>query len=270
MQALQRPARNGFFWITGGFSLIRRRPAAMIAIVAAYWFVVLFISSLPYLGSLIASLILPALSVGVMNACKRVEAGETPRIDVLISAFRSGPAQLKTLVAMGALYLSLTLTVLFLTSLVDDGVLMGLMTGRPVTPEELQSPGFHAAVQLALALMAPILMAWWYAPMLASWNGLPLAKALVFSFVAGWRNWRAFLVYSITAAAFSLPLMYFAALAMMSAAVGEASSVQLLFMFAILILGPIYFASFYLTYRDVFVDDAADGSDTAEHVDVKA
>ena len=270
MQALQRPARNGFLWLTGGFKLIRQRPAAMIAIVAAYWFVVLFISSLPYLGSLIASLLMPALSVGVMNACKRNEAGELPRIDVLISAFRGGPKKVKTLVAMGALYLSLTLTVLFLSSLIDDGILFNMMTGRPVTPEDLQSPAFHTAVQFALALMVPILMAWWYAPMLVSWNGLPLFKALVFSFIAGWRNWRAFLVYSLTALAFSLPLMYLAALAMMSASVGEGSSVQVLFMFAILVLGPVYFASFYVTYRDVFVDDDSAAAPPAEHVDVKA
>lgn len=274
MQALKRPARNGLLWLIGGFKLVRGRPAAMMAIVAAYWFVVLFVSALPYLGSLLASLIMPALSVGVMNACRRAEAGETPRLDVLISALRGDPKRTRNLLAMGALYLSLSLVVLYLTSLVDGGTLMGLMTGRQVSAEELQAPAFQTATQLALALMAPILMAWWYAPMLVSWHGLSIGKALVFSFIASWRNWRAFLVYGLAAAAFSLPLLYLAALAMMSAAVGQASSTQILFMFAILVLAPVYFASFYVTYRDVFtINDDAPGASpepTGGNVDTEA
>ena len=258
MQALKLPARNGLLWLTSGFNLVRRRPATLMAIVSGYWFVVLFVSSLPYLGSMMASLIMPGLSVGVMNACRRIEAGDAPRIDILISAFRGEPRQTRTLLALGALYLSVSLIALYLTSLVDGGTLMGLMTGRQISAEALQSPEFHRAAQLALVLMAPILMAWWYAPMLASWDDLPVGKALVFSFIACWRNWKAFTVYGLAATAFSLPLLYLAALAMMSAAVGEASATQILFMIAILILAPVYFASFFFTYRDVFTrTDAA-------------
>lgn len=274
MQALIRPARNGLHWITGGFRLVRRYPAALIAIVSAYWFVVLFISAMPYVGSMLASLIMPGLMVGVMNACRRAEAGEALRIDLLISAFRGTHAQTRTLLALGALYLSLSLAVLYLTTLVDGGALMGLMTGRPVSAEALQSAEFHRAAQLALALMAPILMAWWYAPMLASWNNLSVGKALVFSFIACWRNWRAFTVYGLSAAALSLPLLYLAALAMMSASIGEGSATQILFMFSILILAPVYFASFFFTYHDVFVDEPPPPSETSghpgEHVDTSA
>lgn len=252
MQALKLPARNGLAWLLGGFNLVRRRPATLMAIVSAYWFVVLFVSSLPYLGSMLASLIMPALSVGVMNACRRSDQGEAPRLEALISAFRGKPQVTRNLLALGALYLSVSLLVLYLTSLVDGGTLMGLMTGRQVSAEALQAEEFHSAAQLALLLMAPVLMAWWYAPMLASWNELPVGKALVFSFVACWRNWKAFTVYGLAAAAFSLPLLYLAALAMMSASVGESSATQVLFLFAILVLAPVYFASFFFTYRDVF------------------
>lgn len=271
MQALQRPARNGFLWLAGGFQLVRRRPAALMAIVSAYWFVVLFVSSLPMVGSLLASLIMPALSVGVMNACRRAEGGEIPRLDTLISAFRGDAKRTQALLAMGALYLSITLLVLFLTTLVDGGTLMGLMTGRQVSAEDLQAPAFHTATQLALLLMAPVLMAWWYAPMLVSWHGVPMIKALVFSLIACWRNWKAFLVYGLAGAAFSLPVLYLAALAMMSASVGEGSAIQILFLFAILVLAPVYFASFYVTYRDVFTTERPeDSTPPGEHVDTRA
>ena len=271
MQALKRPARNGFLWLAGGFRLVRRRPAALMAIVSAYWFVVLFVSSLPMIGSLLASLIMPALSVGVMNACRRTEGGEIPRLDTLISAFRSDAKRVQSLLALGALYLAVTLTVLFLTSLVDGGTLMGLMTGQQVSAEDLQAGEFHTATQLALLLMAPVMMAWWYAPMLVSWHGVPMVKALVFSLIACWRNWKAFLVYGLSAAAFSLPLLYVAALGMMSASIGQGSALQILFLFAILILAPVYFASFYFTYRDVFTTARPeDAPPPGDHVDTEA
>ena len=271
MQALNRPARHGFLWLRASFGLVRRKPAALMAIVSAYWFVVLFLSSIPLLGSILASLIMPALSVGVMNACRQTEAGETPRLDALISAFRNNPTQAHLLIALGALYLALSILVLYLTTLVDGGILMRMLTGGQVSTDDLLSPEFQTATQLALGLMAPVLMAWWYAPLLVSWHGLSIGKALVFSFIASWRNWKAFLVYGVSLFLFSLPLLYLAALALMSAAVGEHSGAQILFMFAILILAPVYFASFYFTYRDVFVSvDGDSQNEASEHIDTEA
>ena len=52
------------------------------------------------------------------------------------------------------------------------------------------------ATQIALFLLCPLIMAYWYAPVLAGWHGFSPAKALFFSFVACARTWRAFLVYS--------------------------------------------------------------------------
>lgn len=271
MQALKRPAAAGLFWLTRGFQLVRRRPAALIALVSAYWFVVLFLSALPYVGTLLASVLMPALSVGVMNACRRAEAGELPRLDLLISALRDDARRSQSLFALGALYLALSLVVLYLTSLVDGGTLLHLITGRPVSAEELQATEFQLASQFALVLMAPILMAWWYAPMLVSWHRLAIGKALVFSFIAVWRNWKAFFVYGLATLAFGLPLLYLAALAMSGAAIGAASGVQILFLLGILLLAPVYFASFYYTYRDVFVSaDDQPSQPPAGNVDTEA
>ena len=204
-------------------------------------------------------------------ACRQTEAGETPRLDALISAFRNNPTQAHLLIALGALYLALSILVLYLTTLVDGGILMRMLTGGQVSTDDLLSPEFQTATQLALGLMAPVLMAWWYAPLLVSWHGLSIGKALVFSFIASWRNWKAFLVYGVSLFLFSLPLLYLAALALMSAAVGEHSGAQILFMFAILILAPVYFASFYFTYRDVFVSvDGDSHNEASEHIDTEA
>ena len=44
-------------------------------------------------------------------------------------------------------------------------------------------------------------MAFWFAPVLAAWQHMGAAKSLFFSFFAGWRNWRAFIVYGATLSA---------------------------------------------------------------------
>jgi hypothetical protein len=42
--------------------------------------------------------------------------------------------------------------------------------------------------------MTPVMMAYWFAPVLAAWHCLGVG-ALFFSFVACWLNWRPFLAY---------------------------------------------------------------------------
>jgi ABC-type transport system involved in multi-copper enzyme maturation permease subunit len=103
-------------------------------------------------------------------------------------------------------------------------------------------------------------MAYWYAPVLAGWHGLSPAKALFFSFVACVRNWRAFLVYSlaILVVATLVPGLMLGVLAALLPS-GAALLTVLMTVLLILVLAPTLFASFYVSYRDVFVsadDDA--------------
>jgi uncharacterized membrane protein len=73
----------------------------------------------------------------------------------------------------------------------------------------LNSGDLLLALQMALLLLCPLIMAYWYAPVLVGWHALSPGKALFFSFVACARNWRAFLVYSLAllVAAMLLPLL---------------------------------------------------------------
>ena len=97
-------------------------------------------------------------------------------------------------------------------------------------------------------------MAYWYAPVLAGWHGFSPAKALFFSFVACARNWRAFLVYSMAMllVATVLPALFVGLLVALLPD-GAALLTVLLSVSIILVLAPTLFASFYVSYRDVFV-----------------
>ena len=52
-----------------------------------------------------------------------------------------------------------------------------------------------------LLLFAPLSLAFWHAPALTHWHGVPPVKSLFFSAVAVLRNWRAFTLYGLAAAA---------------------------------------------------------------------
>ncbi len=81
----------------------------------------------------------------------------------------------------------------------------------------------------------------------------PLGKALFFSFVACWINWRAFLAYSaaLLLVVGIVPAMLFGLLAsLLPGVAGFVSSLLIVFM--VLVMGPVVFASFYASYRDIF------------------
>jgi hypothetical protein len=121
----------------------------------------------------------------------------------------------------------------------------------------LHSDAFLGALGLAAVLYAPVMLAFWFAPPLASWHGTGALKALFFSFAASLMNWRAFLAYGAVAACLTLVLPLVAFTALSVAAGGAMLPAAALVFPLLLLLLPVFFASFYASYRDVFGYDAA-------------
>ena len=265
MQAEKRSFRQGWNWLGAGLALYRKQPAVLAMLALSFWMLVLLTNIIPLIGPLLGSLLMPILSVGMMNACKQIEAGDKPRFEILFSAFKQSP---RVLVALGALYLALTLLILSITTLVDGGTLMAMMTGGQVSSEDLQKGEFLSAAQLALVMMMPVLSAFWYAPTLAAWHETPLSKSLFFSFVAGLRNWSAFLGYGLASMAYGI---FFPAMIISLVAAFIDSQALLLALVGapiLLVLVPSFFASFYISYREVFTPSPA--KPTAGIVDIEA
>ncbi len=259
MQARRLPAIRGWNWIVEGFSLFRTNPALLTFLVFGYWLTLVFLNLVPLLGVVLAPLCVPALSVGVMNGCRALEREAQNGFGLLFSGFRKNR---NVLLVLGAVYLVGSLAVFAGSALVDGGALMGIMMAGQQPPEDLlQSDELMLALQVTLILMVPLLMAFWFAPLLAAWEDMPAVKALFFSFIACARNWRPFVVYGLGVAFISAILpgivlgIVGAASAPLLRMVAVAMSLPLLFVFV-----PTLFASFYVSYRDVFVrtDEAAD------------
>ena len=251
MQANKLTARQGWGWLGMAFTIFVKNPPLLTLIILAYWLIIALVNSVPMLGPIVATVAIPAFSVSLMNASRNLDTGRLLEIQVLFSGFRT---QLKPLITLGGLYLGASVIVLGASALADGGIFLQTMVGnyRP-TPEEIGSGAFLAAAQIALILMTPVIMAWWYAPVLVAWHGFPPGKALFFSFVACLRNWRPFLAYAACVMIFGgvLPgLLLGILVTVLPEAANLATTLFMLPM--VFVLAPTLIVSFYVSYREVF------------------
>lgn len=221
------------------------------SLVVSYWFTVLLLNILPIIGSLAAALVVPGLSVGLMQAARNLDRGIPVGLQTLFGGLKENP---RTLVGLGALNLACTMAIVGLSTLVDDGNLFNYMMANSKAERALlEDADFTLPVLFAMLLMTPLMMAYWFAPVLAAWHRLPLGKSLFFSFIACWINWRAFLAFSagLLLLAGIVPGVLMGVLLILLP--GAPSLVMAVVMVPMaLIIAPVIFASFYASYRDIF------------------
>lgn len=255
-QARIVPAGHGVGWLGQGWRLFRVAPLAWLLLVFSWWFVMTFVSALPVIGVVVASILVPPFSVGFMAASRAAERGGPVRVGLLFEGFRH---RVDVQLMLGAIYLLSLVLLLAATALADGGTLARwMLAGEVPEPADVRSGAFALALLLAAGLYVPVMLSFWFAPVLAAWHAINAPKALFFSLFACWMNWRAFLAYGLAAAVltFVLPLVALSALALLAQDVGRASLVSLVFPLVIVLL-PTLFASFYAGYRDIFGGDAA-------------
>jgi len=255
-QAQIVPAGHGVGWLAQGFRLFRAAPLAWLLLVFSYWFLMTFVSVLPLIGVAAASILVPPFAVGFMAASRAAERGGPVGVGLLFEGFRQ---RVGVQLTLGGVYLLSLVLLLAATALADGGALARwMLAGEAPDPAVVRSGEFVAALALAAALYVPVMLSFWFAPVLAAWHSLSAPKALFFSLFACWMNWRAFLAYGLAAAVLTLvlPFVALSAIALLAQDVGRTSVMSLVFPFVILLL-PTLFASFYASYRDIFSSDAA-------------
>lgn len=245
MDARQLPARHGVLWLLGGFALFRRHPPLMTALTFGYLLTVLVVNLIPKFGPFLLPLLLPTLTVMLGNGCRAVEQGRPLGGEALVAGIA---ANRLGLLRLGGLHLvGSSLLVL----------IAGATLGEPVNIgdglDSAEAMGLVADMGVILLLASPLLMAFWFAPLLAAWDGVGAGKSLFFSLVASWRNWRAFTMYGLALVLVGalLPGLILVIAGFLSQSLLNILSVALR-MLLIFILAPTMVASIYLSYRDVF------------------
>ena len=205
------PARDGWHWIKRGFSLFRKQPGALMALLFCCMFLSIAVLVVPLLGQIAPVLLAPIFSVAMLQGCAHADQGRRALPNLLLSGFRK-PAR-GPLLALGTLYLLVMLLSLAVLSWMDGGVLIKMAT-RQIPMDQSMLEDSRGAIFVS----AGIYMLGWMLSCMAApliyWQKMSLAKALFFSVVAVGRGFKAFLtgaliLFVIYQVASIIPMMLF-------------------------------------------------------------
>ncbi|HUR90154.1 MAG TPA: BPSS1780 family membrane protein [Ramlibacter sp.] len=240
------PAATGITWVKLGLRTFLKQPLALAALVFMYATFAITVLIVPLAGPFLVSAFVPIATLGLMAATRVAETSEFPLPTVLFTAFRASRDRIAAMLVLGAIY---AVAVYAIASLV------ALLVPVPVdgkTPAEIfQTDEFGINVILSAVFYVPVSLAFWHAPALVHWHGVPPVKSLFFSFVACVRNARAFLVYALAWMGIVIAIVIASALA---AAVSPWLS-GVVFGATSTIATIAFYISIYFTFRDSFLED---------------
>lgn len=224
------PAGNGWQWIVDGWRLFKKQPGLWIGIAVAVFLIAALMSAVPLVGGLVNALLLTVLGGGVMLGCRALDAGGELGFGHLFAGFQRNTGHL---ILVGVFTAVATAVVMIVFGLIAGGsVMMAMMHGN-VAAIMTAGAAVMLALLVALALSVPIAMAMWFAPALVVFRNMAPVDALKASFTACLKNIVPFTVYGFAAIVLS-------AIAAIPFGLG------------FLVLGPVFMASVYTGYRDIF------------------
>lgn len=226
-----RPSANGWTWITEGWEIFKRQPGMWIGIILLAFIIFIAASMLWVVGPFVMTLFGPVFAAGFMAGCKTLDTGGELELGHLFAGFRSRTGVLLT---VGAVYLAAYVAILLLVA-VSTGVPVSAMLGEG-DPQVMLELGMKLVLAwlIVLALLLPAIMAIWLAPALVLFHEHGAAEAMRGSFTGCLKNVLPFLLYSVILFAFSV-----------------VASLPLLLGW--LVLGPVFAASVYASYRDIYL-----------------
>jgi hypothetical protein len=192
MQIRTVKAARGWQWIKEGVALFQKSPLHWVLFVSVLFVAIKVLLLIPLFG-LVVMLAIPVLLVGMMEGCRAIEYGKPLAFGYLLSGFVRNTAALLTL---GGISLAGNLLVVLVISGLGGEAIAAVMkftAQNKVTPEnvhEIRAAASKATVSVLLgwALSIPLMMALWFAPLLAYFNNMKPLRAMLHSLAACWRN----------------------------------------------------------------------------------
>jgi uncharacterized membrane protein len=210
----------------------------------------MIIGLIPFLGGIAMMLIGPVVMGGFMLGCYEQEQGGSFTIGHLFAGFSNNAGQL---MLVGVLYMVMSFGVTLVM-----GLIMMLMFGSlaALDPQNVElmmasiGPPLLIFVLLFLLIFMVIMMTYIFAPSLVAVDGLDALNAMKLSFKGCLRNILPLLVYGIAATILSLILivpMILMAINLIPMWLGV-----VLIMIFMLVMFPVFTASVYSAYRDIY------------------
>jgi hypothetical protein len=224
-----RPAGHGWTWIAEGWNLFKKQPGLWIGITLLLFVILLAAAFIPFLGGVLTVLFWPVFMAGIAIGCRALDQGSELELGHLFAGFRDN---LGTLVGVGALSFAATFGVMLVVFAIMGVGMFSMMGGDP---QALMAMGVTMVLAMLImaALLLPVMMAIWFAPLLVVFNQLGAWEAIKKSFTGCLKNIIPFLIYGVV-------LLVLGFLALLPLGLGW------------LILWPVAVASVYTAYRDIY------------------
>jgi hypothetical protein len=246
------PASTGATWVKLGIATFFKQPLALGGLFFMSLAVSQVLAIVPFIGMVMALIIMPATTLGMMLATIQATQGKFPMPSMLISAFRAGPQRSKAMLKLGCMYAAGFMAVYVIVAMIDGGEIANeIAKTEAITPEIFQLPNFFLTVSVGMGLYMALSLLFWHAPALVHLHNVPPSKALFFSLIACLRNWAAYTVYGLTwLAVLMLAVMI---LSTVAALLGLGAAVGFIVFPLILVLTTMFICSIYFTFRDSFL-----------------
>ena len=227
------PASHGWSWIADGWTLFKASPGLWIGVVVVLFVILFAMAMVPFVGPIAQSLLMPVFMGGLVLGCRAIEDGSGMQFNHLFEGFKT---RFGTLVSVGALYLAGFIAIMVVVMLIFGAGMAALFMGggQPDMAQTGAALGVVLAILFAVALSLPLVMAVWFAAPLVVFHNLGAVEAMKASFTGCLRNIVPFLVYGIIG-------FVLAIVASIPIGLGW------------LVLGPVFAASVYTAYRDIYL-----------------
>lgn len=240
------PAITGWNWLKEGTGLFRKQPAALTTLLFANILFSLLISAVPFLGKMVAVVLIPSFSMAFMKACLMIENGERVTPAVLLTGFKK--PVFPALAKIGLIYLGASLLLTMLTKVAIDPSFWQQVSQPvdPNAPPQVQASDLLAMLGIFILDVA-VLIALAFAAPLTYWQKMSLGKATFYSFFAVLKNARVFIVLLLAWFAIFFGVCFIVALVLGGSSMARVAIMWLIFLFVLLLQ-----CAMYAGYRQIF------------------
>lgn len=230
-------ANRGVAWWSEGWRLFTASPVIWIVITLLYIALTLGLHLIPFIGQIAGMILTPVLAGGVLLGCRALDRGGELTVAHLFAAFSTklGPLALVGLLYFAGWVLAFLIAAAVAAATVGVSSLSALWSGDPMQMISAFGIGALVMVLVVLLVALPLVMAYWFAPALVALRGDEPFASLKTSFVASIRNIPPFLIYGLLSIVFAI-----------------AATIPL--GLGWLVLLPVFAASVYASYKDIFGD----------------
>lgn len=261
------PTRTGAEWVRIGLKTFWRQPLAFISLFFLFMASISIASQLPLVGSVLAPILLPFMTLGLMVATSVAYTNDRqkPAAPAMFTAAAEAVrSQWKPMIVLGLISAAYFVIVVGLSALMDDGSLArAYLLDETLSAEVMASSDFQTARLFVMVLNLPLSLAMWHAPALVHWHHVEPVKALFFSLVALFRNFGAYAMFCLAwfgvflAAGIAIGLVATVLVGVGAIGIGGGASAigGALMIGSALVLAAMSLSSTWFTFRDSFRAD---------------